>query len=99
MTPAQKTIVRNKRDIDITFYLHLVRWFKAHHPGFKDVTLDCPKVNLVEDTESPHNTDNKGDPLIETRCEDGVFYFTSGNEPRKESSVFKTTRELAVAIL
>ena len=99
MTPAQKTVVRNKRGIDTTFYLHLVRWFKAHHSGFNDVTLDCPNINLVEDAESPHNTDEEGDPLIEMQCEDGVFYFTSGNEPRKETSVFKTTRELAVAIL
>ena len=99
MTPAQKTIVHNKREIDATFYLHLIRWFKAHHSGFDDVTLDCPTVNLVEDAESPHNTDEEGDPLIEMQCEDGLFYFTSGNEPRKETSVFKTTRELAVAIL
>ena len=27
------------------------------------------------------------------------FFFTSGNKPRKETSVYKTTRELAVAIL
>ena len=99
MTPAQKTIVRNKREIDTTFYLHLVRWFKAHHPGFKDVTLDCPKIHLVEDVESPHNTDQEGDPLIKTQFEEGVFYFTSGHEPRKETSVCKTTRELAMAIL
>ena len=79
--------------------MHLFRWFKAHHPGFKDVTLDYPKVHRVEDAKSPHNTDQEGDWFIEMHCEEGVFYFTSGNEPRKETSVYKTTRELAVAIL
>ena len=98
MTPAQKTIVRNTCEIDTTFYLHLVCWFKAHCPGF-NVTLDCPKVHRVEDTKSPHNTDQEVDRWIETQCEEGVFYFTSGNEPRKETSVYKTTRKLAVAIL
>ena len=68
MTPAQKTIVRNKCEIDTTFYLHLVRWFKAHHPGFKDVNLDCPEIHRVEDAESPHNTDEEGDRFIEMQC-------------------------------
>ena len=53
----------------------------------------------MEDAESPHNTDEEGDPITEAQFEEEVFYFTSGNEPRKESNVFKTTRELTVAIL
>ena len=49
MTPAQKTIVRQKKKIDSDFYKSLVRWFKAHHPGFKDKDLDPPEIHLVED--------------------------------------------------
>ena len=99
MTPAQKAIVHNKSVLNTNLYLNLLRWFKAHHPGFADVELVCPEINLVEDAESPRNTDKEGDPVIETQCNEGVFYFTSGNEPRKETSVFKTTRELAMSIL
>ena len=72
MTPVQKAIVHNKC-IDTTFYLHLVCWFRAHNPGFKDLNLDCPQIHLVEDTESPHNTDKERDPTTETQCEEGLF--------------------------
>ena len=61
--------------------------------------LECPRIHLVEDAESPHNTDEEGDAVVESHCEEGVFYFTSGNDPRRESSVYKSTRELAVALL
>ena len=99
MTPAQKVIVRQKKVIDSAFYKNLIHWFKAHHPGFRYKDLDPPEIHLVEDDETHHNTDNEGDPQIETRCEEGVFYFTSGNSPRRDTSVYKTTRELALAIL
>ena len=99
MTPAQKIIVRNKRVLNTNFYLNTLRWFKAHHAGFADVELECPEINLVENVELPRNTDEEGDPVIETQCNEGVFYFKSENKPRKETSVFKTTRELAMAIL
>ena len=99
MTPAEKTIVHNKRVLNTNFYLNLRCWFKAQHAGFADIELVCPEINLVEDAESPRNTDKEGDPVIETQCNEGVFYFTSGNEPRKETSVFETTPELAMSIL
>ena len=99
MTPAQKAIVRQKKVIDSTFYKNLIHWFKAHHPGFRYKDLDPPEIHLVEDDETHHNTDSEGDPKVETRCEEGVFYFTSGNNPRRDTSVYKTTRELALAIL
>ena len=66
MTPAQKTILRNKRVLNTHFYLNLLRWFKAHHAGFADVELACPEINLVEDAESPRNTDQERDPVIKT---------------------------------
>ena len=69
MTPAQKTIVRNKRELDTGFYLHLLRWFKAHHPGFGGMELECPRIHLVEDAESLHNTDEEGDAVVESHCE------------------------------
>ena len=99
MTPAQKTIVRQKKNIDTKFYKCLIRWFKAHHPGFKYKDLNPPEIHLVEDAETPQNTDMEGDSRLETRCEEGVFYFTSGNDPRRDTSIYKTTRELALAIL
>ena len=65
MTPAQKTIVRNKSVLNTSFYLNLLRWFKAHHAGFTDVELECPESNHVEDAESPHNTNKEGDSVVE----------------------------------
>ena len=66
MTPAQKTIVRNKRVLNTKFYLNILCWFKAHHTGFADVELACPQINLMEDAELPRNTDEERDPFIET---------------------------------
>ena len=83
MTPSQKNIVRNKQEIKTNFYLHLVRWFKAHCPGFRDVDLQFPKIHLMVDAQSSHNTDEEGDLATETQCDERVFYFTSGNAPKK----------------
>ena len=61
--------------------------------------LDPPEIQLIEDPATSHNTDREGDPKVETQCEEGVFYFTSQNNPRRDTSIYKTTRELALAIL
>ena len=61
--------------------------------------MNPPEIHLVEDAETPQNTDMEGDSRLETRCEEGVFYFTSGNDPRRDTSIYKMTRELALAIL
>ena len=99
MTPAQKTLVRRKREFDRRFYIGLLKWFKVHHPGFESVSLQCPEINLVEDPESIHNTDEEGNAEVENKFIGADVYFTSGEDPQKDTSVFKTTRALALALL
>ena len=53
----------------------------------------------MKDTESPLNTDKEKNLITEMECKEGVFYFTSGENPRKETSMCKTARELTRTIL
>ena len=99
MTPAQKTLVRKKREFNRRFYTGLLTWFRVHHPGFESVSLQCPEINLVEDPESIHNTDEEGNAKVENEFTGADVYFTSGEDPQKDVSVFKTTRALALALL
>ena len=99
MTPSQKKIVRMKKEFLREFYFALLKWFKDHHPGFSNVELECPEINLVEDPESIHNTDEEGNPDIENQIDGADYFFTSGEEPTKDTSVYKTSRQLALALL
>ena len=85
--------------MDKDFYLNLLRWFKSQHPGFSDIVIECPEINLIEEPGSNHNTDEDGDPEIEKQYEGSVYYFTSSNDPNTETSVYKTTKSLALALL
>ena len=69
------------------------------HPGFEDVDLNCPEINLIEDPETEHNTDIEGDPDVEKRMEGAVFYFTSSGEPTKDTAIYSSTKRLALALL
>ena len=99
MTPDQKDIVRNQRELNQEFFLDLLRWFKDVHPGFEDVDFNCPEIELIEDPETENNTDVPGDPLVENKISGSVFYFTSSSEPTKDTAIYSTTKRLAIALL
>ena len=48
MTPAQKDIARDQRELNQEFFLDLLRWFKGVHPGFEDVDLNCLEISRVD---------------------------------------------------
>ena len=56
-------------------------------------------IELVEDPDSDSNTDISGDPAKENKEEGATFYFSGGGEPTTDTSVYKTSRELVMAIL
>ncbi len=103
MTPTQKDIVRKKAELDTRLYFGLLRWFKEHHPAFRDLVLEdessAVKIELVQDPDSDSNTDISGDPAEENKEEGATFYFSGGGEPTTDTSVYKTSRELVMAIL
>eukprot|EP00975_Prorocentrum_lima_P018284 3852369-Prorocentrum_lima.AAC.1 len=97
MTPTQKEIVRKKAELDKDLYFALLHWMKAHHPGFRDVEIDVssdPKIELIEDDLSP---DTAGDPEVEKRDNGAIYFFSSGSDPTRETSVYKTSKELVMA--
>ena len=99
MIPIRKAIVRKKREFDQRFYIKLLKWFKTHHPGFGRVSLQCPDINLVEYPESIHNTDEEGNAEVENEITGTDVYFTSGDDPQKDTSVFKTIRAFELVLL
>ena len=55
---------------------------------------------MIKDPDSPNNTDEEGDINIETTEEEGAtYYFTSGTDPTKETSVYQTSKKLALSLL
>jgi hypothetical protein len=104
MTPTQKEIVRKKAELDIPLYFGLLRWFKAHHPAYKDVPIGDAtsplKVELIEDPLTDANTDNdKPDDPKENREDGATFYFSGGGEPTTDTSVYRSSKELVMALL
>ena len=100
MTPTQKQIVSKKTELDKALFLDLLAWFKENHPGYEGVDIDCPEIPLIKDPDSPNNTDEEGDINIETTEEEGAtYYFTSGTDPTKETSVYQTSKKLALSLL
>jgi hypothetical protein len=104
MTPTQKEIVRKKAELDISLYFGLLRWFKAHHPAYKDVPIGDAtsplKVELIEDPETDANTDNdKPDDPNENSEDCATFYFSGGRDPTTDTSVYKSSKELVMALL
>ena len=104
MTPTQKEIVRKKAELDIPLYFGLLRWFKAHHPAYKDVPIgdatSSLKVELIEDPSTDANTDNdKPDDPKENREGGATFYFSGGGEPTTDTSVYRSSKELVMALL
>ena len=104
MTPTQKDIVRKKAELDISLYFGLLRWFKAHHPAYKDVPIGDAtsplKVELIEDPSTDANTDLESDDDPKENREDGAtFYFSGGGEPTTDTSVYRSSKELVMALL
>ena len=99
MTPTQKDIVRRKAELDSGLYFALLHWLKEHHPGFCDVDIDEIselKIELIEDNQVD---DDSASPEEENKEEGAVFYFSSGGDPTRETSVYKSSKELVLALL
>lgn len=100
MTPTQKQIVAKKTELDKTLFLDLLAWFKENHPGYEGIDIDCPEIPLIKDPDSINNTDEEEDINIETTEEEGgTYYFSSGSDPTKETSIYQTSRKLALSLL
>ena len=102
MTPSQKEIARRKAELDKDLYFALLHWLKAHHPNYRHIMIDekvNPRVEVVADPDSDANTDKELDRDVEKRYDGATFYFSSGRDPTKEASVYKTNKELVLAVL
>ena len=105
MTPTQKQIVRRKAELDRELYFGLLRWFKKHHPAFKEVDVGDDeenselKVALIEDRDIQANRDEPGNPDKENKEEGATFHFSSAGEPTTDTSVYRTTKDLVLALL
>ena len=103
MTPEQKQIVRMRAVIDTQLFIDILTWFvkESGHPGYDNTTIpeDSPQPLFVEDKETNNNTDKSVNVDVETNIESGTYYFSSGQDPSENTSVFGSTENFAVAML
>ena len=102
-TPAQRSIIRQRAELDTDEYLDILNYFitESNHPGYKDLELPehFPIPEFIEDEVIESNTDHPIRPDIENAFKGGTYYFSSAQEPSKETSVFEDSSKFARAIL
>ena len=103
MTPRQKQIIRDRAKVDTNRYRNLLSWFINNgHPGYKGVTLPedaPPKLIVLEDIESPNNTDASVNEDKEKHVEVGTYYFSNAHDPTNRTSVYQTESQFALAMM
>ena len=96
MTPNQKRIVREG------IYLDLLSWFikESGHGGYAGTSVpeECPKLQLIKERDTSHNTDEEGDSALESQEVSGTYYFSSDGDPSSSTSIFDSTRTFAAAL-
>ena len=102
MTPTQKRIVREKAMLNTGIYLDLLRWFikESGHGGYAEMSVpeECPKLQLIKERDTSHNTDEEGDAALESQEVSGTYYFSSDGDPSSSTSIFDSTRTFATAL-
>ena len=99
MTPKQKDIIKRKAVLNKQLFLHMLAWFKENHPGYEGVNMQCPEIPLIMDPDNQQNVDDEGDVKVEKKEEGAVYYFSSGSDPTKETSVYETSKKLAISLM
>ncbi len=102
-TPTQREIVQRRCEMATDLYLDLYNWFVqvSGHPAFKNLPLsfDIPTPSIIPDTESDNNTDTPGNVDIEKTFEGGRYYFSSGQDPSEQHSVYDSSQQFSVAMM
>ena len=102
-TPEQRQIVQQRCEIDTRLYLALYTWFveESGHPAFKNLPLptDIPAPVIIKDTDFDNNTDTPGNVDIENTFEGAKYYFSTGQDPSEQHSVYGSSEKFSVAMM
>ena len=103
MTPSQRRRVTSECTVNTDLYNKLAVWFieKSNHPGFKNLNIPekCPQPILIGNEETLNNTDKPANPMVEESFEGGSYFFSTGQDPQPQSSVYGTNKEFTLAML
>ena len=103
MTPSQRRRITSECTVNTDIYNKLAVWFidKSDHPGFRDLCVpdQCPQPMLIGKEETTNNTDKAVNPSVEDKFEGGSYYFSTGQDPQPQSSVYGTNKEFTLAML
>ncbi len=102
-TPEQRQIVKRRCEIDTRLYIALYKWFveESGHPAFKNLPLpkDIPAPVIIKDSEFDNNNDTPGNVNIENTFEGAKYYFSSGQDPSEQHSVYGSSQKFSVAMM
>ena len=103
MTPAQRTIIRNRAQIDTEVYRDVLNYFikESGHPGYAEVSMpeNFPCPVFVEDKETENNTDRESNGGVEKTFEGGTYYFSTAQDPSDKTSVYGDSKSFAMALI
>jgi hypothetical protein len=103
MTPSQRQRVRRECTVNTEIYNKLAVWFttKSCHPGFDGVNVpeECPQPIIIESTDTDNNNDNSADASVENIFTGGSYFFSTGQDPEPQSSIYGTNKEFTLAML
>ncbi len=103
-TPEQRQIVQRRCEIDTRLYLALYNWFveESGHPAFENLPLptEIPAPVIIKDSEfDNNNNDAPGNVDIEKTFEGAKYYFSSGQDPSEQHSVYGSSQKFSVAMM
>ena len=103
MTPAQRTIVRQRTHIDTEVYRDLLNYFikESGHPGYDGVPMpdNFPSPGFVEDKETENNTDSEFNSVVEKTFQGGTYFFSTAQDPSDKTSVYSDSKKFAMALI
>ena len=103
-TPKQKAVIMAKTAVDVELFKDLRMWFinKSLCKEFRDSPI-LNEVSALSPTiiqDRKHNDiAEEMDPSLEATFGDTHYFFSSAQDPTEKSSVYKTSRKFACALV
>lgn len=102
-TPHQRQIIRKRFKLNSDLFFDILNYFieLSGHPGYADMPVpdEFPAPIFVADAPDENNTDEETNREVEETFVGGNYYFSSGQDPNVETSVYEDSQKFAQALL
>ena len=89
-------------EVDTELYTDIMTWFirESGHKGYAGVPIpkECPSP-YIESIETPNDVDNEVDKETEGKFDGGTYYFSSANDPTRDTGVHDTRVKFTRSLL